>query len=161
MENLLEAIEAKLIHHAGSAWEKYKKFSYAQRVEIAALGTAFVCDGNGNATHGIWHNLTGRTALLGRVVLLSTSATPQSAILTGYAYLFIGETPHPGNIVDFTPNAPGEQSIPQIFEYGSRNNPRIHGNEKLSIQCIGLPANTPVTAFGYAELLPNADGRIT
>lgn len=135
-------------------WKRYKEVTLKDAViPINGLGANASTDSNGNVTFPIWQNRIGREASIARVIISADGFTPADPSTDGYAYLFIGEQ-FGGLYHDFVPNAPGEQTFPNVAEYGRHQGIQLHKNDVLSLHVVGGPASTNLSAFVWGFAYP-------
>lgn len=145
---------ASKLHNAW--WDRYKKVATEARIwNLEQQGANFLLDADGNGTFPIWQNKTGREARLSRLVLQADGFTPQTVWSSGYLYVFKGTAFSNVAVLDFLPNAPGEQIFPNIADYSEWDQPILGQNETLSVNVVGGPASVNCSMFIYGRLMPD------
>lgn len=134
---ILEELHDFFDHCHDKFWKRWKDEYNQLNLDwpLENHGGTATTDSNGIATLHCFKNNTDRPCLIHRVALLSPDYNPGSVIVsaTAYAYLFKGEQFSLPSVIDFFPNSPNEQVVPNIWAENGDKRPIINPGEILSL----------------------------
>lgn len=157
MTMLLDDLEEFVNKVQTKFWKRYRQHQYRGLTTPIVATASGNTDSSGNLKLNIYVNTTGKHLVVGRLTVWDATHTPANVFTnaSGYAYFQTGDSSSLdlAQVMDFLPNSPNGQMIPNVAEYSGHNAYRLKQNETLAMVMVGGPVslNVGVTMWGFLE----------